>query len=738
MANLIVTGGGFDGRSTYDTGIDISKINDIPNLEKVANETYRIQGLGQETLMRQLVKDTVNNALSDPITFQKNTLKNYTKNLVSLQNWRDIAPPPDRQTLIDGSRASINYLVNNKVPSDEINSLVNSSVKEFVDFENYKNEKIADLNKTTGFGGVPNPLANPLQTAALAAAYATNQTYLIPYINAAFALDAGQSPEKALQSAAVSYAATQIGSEVGAQTGSSVAGSAASGTAGGLLSGKSPEEALKGGAISGGVSLVTPSSLFTPSSSATTDYTPITSDPYAYVPELNIEQNTPSQASNVVVPTPTPTATPQGTTGATNMADYYTNDYESYGSQQPYTTQYPDYYRTTIAPESNPIYDYGNTPTDITGGEGFYDTGSAPYTQAQIDALTAQTYGGTSGFSSLDAATQALLKRALAAGGTAAQGAKNFLSSMFGGTSGANLLQGGLQTAGGLMQTQASRDAALKAQQDLLAATGSATAGSQFRPVGVTTRFGTSQFNINPATGQLESAGYTAAPEITSAQNRLLGLGASYLAQTPEEVAQQYLSKQYELLDPSRQRQLASIRNQAFQTGRGGLSVGSTGLRPSGAQGLMGTNPELEAYYNALAQQDAQLAAGAQQAGQQQVLYGAGLFGQAGNLENMAQQPFTLGTGLGTSISGAGANAGRLGLTGASLAAGYGTSPAATTSPGAYIASGLGSPTSTLGAGLANWLTSNAPTTGGITSQGMNAPTIDAYGNYVPLGYANY
>jgi hypothetical protein len=396
----------------------------------------------------------------------------------------------------------------------------------------------------------------------------------------------------------------------------------------------------------------------------------------------------------------------QGTTGATNMADNF--DYSQ-------------------------IYDYGNS-ADITGGMGNYDAGTAPMTPEQINA-SMQTYGG---ISSLDTATQALIKQALAAGGTAAQGAKNFLSSMFGGTSGANLIQGGLQTAGGLMQTQASKDAALKAQQDLLAATGSATTGSQFRPVGVTTRFGTSQFNINPATGQLESAGYTAAPEITSAQNQLLNLGASYLAQTPEQVAQQYLSKQYELLDPSRQRQLASIRNQAFQTGRGGLSVGSTGLRPSGAQGLMGSNPELEAYYNALAQQDAQLAAGAQTAGQQQVLYGAGLFGQAGNLESMAQQPFSLGTGLGTSISGAGANAGRLGLTGASLAAGYGTSPAATTRPGAYIASGLGSPTSTLGAGLANWLTSNAPSTGGITSQGINAPTVDAYGNYVPLGYANY
>ena len=523
-------------------------------------------------------------------------------------------------------------------------------------------------------------LDNPLQTAAVATAMATGQTYLIPYINAAFALDAGQSPEQALKQAAVSYAGSQVGGAVGAETGSQFAGNVAGSTTSGLLSGATPEQALAGGLTSGAISQVTPSGLL--SSGGTSG---------------------------------------QGTTGATNMADI--TDYFNTGESVSGLYGDPNALQ-------NSFYGYGGLGTeDPTTG-----FGSTPMTQAQIDA-TMQTFGGTS---TLDTATQALIRRALAAGGTAAQGARNFLASTFGGTSGANLLQGGLQTAGGLMQTQASRDAALKAQQDLLAATGSATAGSQFRPVGVTTRFGTSQFNINPATGQLESAGYTAAPEITSAQNKLLGLGASYLAQTPEEVAQQYLSKQYELLDPSRQRQLAAIRNQQFQTGRGGLSVGSTGLRPSGAQGLMGANPELEAYYNALAQQDAQLAAQAQQAGQQQVTFGTGLFGEAGKLEAMAQQPFTLGTGLGTSISGAGANAGRLGLIGASLAAGYGASPQATTSPGAYILGGLGSPTSTLGAGLANWLTSNAPATGGITNQGMNAPTIDAYGNYVPLGYANY
>ena len=243
-------------------------------------------------------------------------------------------------------------------------------------------------------------------------------------------------------------------------------------------------------------------------------------------------------------------------------------------------------------------------------------------------------------------------------------------------------IQGGLATAGGLMQTQASKDAALKAQQDILSATQQAATGAQFRPVGVTTRFGTSQFQIDPKTGQLVSAGYTASPEIVSAQNQLMKLGAGYLAQTPQEVAQQYMTQQAELLDPLRQRQLADIRNQIYQTGRGGLSVGSTGLRPSGAQGLMGANPELEAYYNAIAQQNAQLATQAQQAGQQQVGFGTGLFGQAGQLEQLAQQPFTLGTGLGTSIAQAGGTAGRLGLTGTGMGAELATSPAATTKIG--------------------------------------------------------
>jgi len=490
-----------------------------------------------------------------------------------------------------------------------------------------------------------------------------------PYIQAANVLDRGGSLEDAAKAAVIGQVAGEVGGGVGAETGSSFAGNVAGGTTGGLLSGKSPEEALKSGVISGGISQVTPSGLLT--SSGTTP----TQD-YTYLPSANV----------------TPTSTAQGTTGATNMADYNVNDFENYGIPTPTYTPYG------------------------SGGEGFDipNTINTPMTQAEIDA-TMQTYGGNS---SLDAATQALIKRALAAGGTAAQGAMNFLSQK-------GVVQGGLGTAANLMQLQADRQAAQQAQARIGQATQQAVAGSQFRPVGTTTRFGTSNFQVDPATGQLVSAGYTAAPEITSAQNRLLGLGASYLAQTPEEVAQQYMTRQYDLLDPSRQRQLAGIRNENFRTGRGGLSVGSTGLRPSGAQGLMGANPELEAYYNALAQQDAQLAAQAQQAGQQNVLFGTGLFGQAGTLENMAQQPFTLSQSLAEKSALGGARSGQLGIQGNVYGNAIGLSAANTTNPFATVLGGLSSPTSLLAQGIGSYLGSSAPSNVGGTGSTFNTGYYD-------------
>ena len=545
-------------------------------------------------------------------------------------------------------------------PQGGVESVVESVSDTVSDVGSSVTESLADVDDTVN-QEIPGGWATVVSVAVPVAA---------PYVSAtqaAVALDKGASLEDVATNYAISQVAGQVGGAVNAETGSSFAGNVASGTTGGLLSGATPEQALTGSLTNAAISQVTPSTLL--SSGGTSG---------------------------------------QGTTGANNMA---VDDYTYYGGGDAFDTTSGLFSPTTIPAQ------------DITGGEGFYDTGSAPYTQEQIDALIPQTYTSDLGTpSTLDAATQAYLRRALAAGGTAARGAMNFLSQR-------GVAQGGLQTAGGLLQMQQSREAALQAQRNIEQAAGRGVAGAQFRPIGTTTRFGTSQFQVDPNTGQLVSAGYTAAPEITSAQNRLLGLGASYLAQSPEEVAQQYMSKQYDLLDPSRQRQLAGIRNQQFQTGRGGLSVGSTGLRPSGAQGLMGANPELEAYYNALAQQDAQLAAQAQQAGQQQVTFGTGLFGQAGQLENMAQQPFALSQGLAGQSSAAGARAGEIGLRGSIYGGALGTSAGATASPLAYGLSGLGNPNSLLGGALGTYLTSPLVSTGNVGGSGSTFNT----GYYDPM-----
>ena len=212
---------------------------------------------------------------------------------------------------------------------------------------------------------------------------------------------------------------------------------------------------------------------------------------------------------------------------------------------------------------------------------------------------------------------------------------------------------------GGLLGGSSAKKAAQAQAQAQIESARIAAEEARFRPVGITTRFGQSQFQTGPE-GRVTGASYTLDPQLAAMQDRFLGLagggltqaeqaqqqfaplqgaaqglfglGQQYLAQSPQEAAQQYMAGQQNLLAPSRERQFAQLQNQLFNTGRGGLAVGATGERPSGAAGLGAANPEMEAYYNALAQQDAALAAQAQQAGQQQVAFGAGLFGTGGNL----------------------------------------------------------------------------------------------------------
>jgi len=250
------------------------------------------------------------------------------------------------------------------------------------------------------------------------------------------------------------------------------------------------------------------------------------------------------------------------------------------------------------------------------------------------------------------------------------------------------------------------------ASAEQLAAAQQAASNAQFRPVGITTRFGQSNFELDDQ-GRLKSAGYTVDPTLRAIQNRLLaqatsydptqmaqqaqafapaaqrlfGLGEQYLATSPEQARQDYMTSQLAVLAPSRERQLSGIRNRLFQTGRTGLATGGTETQAA-------SNPELQAYYNALAQQDLQLAAGAEQAAQQRTQFGGGLFGTgasllaqipglttagysplqtqlglAGTIENLGMQPLDLGAQLGGRSAQAGAAAGQLLSTGTSNAA---------------------------------------------------------------------
>ena len=275
----------------------------------------------------------------------------------------------------------------------------------------------------------------------------------------------------------------------------------------------------------------------------------------------------------------------------------------------------------------------------------------------------------------------------------------------------AALVVGGASLASGYMQGESARKAANTSAQAQRESAQMAADAARFRPVGVTTRYGGSNFQFSPE-GDLVGAGYEVSPELRAYQDQLrtlsqqqiqqglmapqqyaplqgaagglFNLGSQYLAESPEQVAQKYILSQQNLLAPSREREMAQLQNRLFQTGRGGLSVGGTGLRPSGGLGLSASNPELEAYYNAIAQQDLQLANQAQAAGQQQVAFGTGLFGSGsqllgqyqagqvgalspfqtslglgGTIEQMGQQGLEIGSALGGRSATAGANVGR-------------------------------------------------------------------------------
>jgi len=340
----------------------------------------------------------------------------------------------------------------------------------------------------------------------------------------------------------------------------------------------------------------------------------------------------------------------------------------------------------------------------------------------------------------------------------------------------AQLLPFLMQTGGGLLQGSTNQQAAQTQANALRAAGQQAASSAQFRPVGTTTTFGTSNFQVDPTTGQLTSAGYQLSPQLQAYQNSIMGggqqsltdaanlqnLGRGYIAQSPEAAAQQYMANQQALLAPSRDMESARLANQLQQTGRTGVSVAQGG-------NLGMANPEQQALANARAIQDLNLAAQAQQAGQAQTTFGQGLLTSAYDpfnaglktatgVEALGQQPFTLSQGLGTAASTAGANAGRLGLAAnmsaadavlrsnqvsptADILAALGKTPTATSALGGAIG-GLFGGTTNAGnlSGLGNIFSSDTLNFGGWTGGGTNVYNPDAFslgGNYSGGGFSD-
>jgi hypothetical protein len=284
------------------------------------------------------------------------------------------------------------------------------------------------------------------------------------------------------------------------------------------------------------------------------------------------------------------------------------------------------------------------------------------------------------------------------------------------------LIGAGASLLGGIMGGNAAEDAARTSANAQLEAARIAAEAQRFRPVGITSRFGSSNFQTD-AQGNLTGAGYNVAPDIAALRDQFLaqasaggaGLGAQglqgaqslfnlgqqYLGTSPEQTAADWMAKQQQLLQPSRDMAQSKITQNLFNTGRGGLSTAQGG-------NLGNANPEQQAYYNALMQQDLQLSADAMAQGRAQTQFGAGLFGLgsqaatagygpiqtqiglASNLEGLGQSTLDQGIALGGRNAAAGANVGNTLLKGG-LGAAQTMQQATSGSPFGATLQGLGS-----------------------------------------------
>jgi len=216
---------------------------------------------------------------------------------------------------------------------------------------------------------------------------------------------------------------------------------------------------------------------------------------------------------------------------------------------------------------------------------------------------------------------------------------------------------GGSYIAGNAAKSAAKTSAAAQERAGL-----AATSASAFRPVGVTTRFGTSKFTMGTdkyGTPIVTGAEYEASPEIQALQDRLsalygqnlglaemaqptatslFNLGGQYLSESPEAARQRIFNQLQEARLPSQLREEQRLASSVFGRGRAGLNVSGTG------------QPELFALAAAREQQRAADIAAAEQQAQQQISFGTGLMGTGLGLPTKALGGFQTAFATGTEL----------------------------------------------------------------------------------------
>lgn len=245
---------------------------------------------------------------------------------------------------------------------------------------------------------------------------------------------------------------------------------------------------------------------------------------------------------------------------------------------------------------------------------------------------------------------------------------------------------GSITDAVGLTDIEGTRERGEAAARQQREAAQRAAQISAFRPVGMTTRFGTGAFDITDVGGvpRVTGARYTVAPELVALQNQLMGLtpgaitgaqsaqtaaqrlfnlGGQYIGESPAAARQQIFNELQAARLPAQLQEEQRLGAGVFGRGRAGLNVSGIG------------QPELYTLARAREAQRAADITNAEAQAQQRLQFGTGLFGTGsamqtqalgplqsylgtiGTIEGLGQQPFNLGLQVGGAAQ-TGANTG--------------------------------------------------------------------------------